>query len=75
MNLSSEHDHIAKRREWTSPQLGHLALQCSHAGERCNSLRMVMIMRYLLCDAETCHDFINLLYQEEAEDADISALP
>merc|ERR1712080_538280 len=31
-SLQPEHDHLAKRREWTSPQLGHLALQCSHAG-------------------------------------------
>merc|ERR1711928_79009 len=31
-SLQPEHDHLAKRRERTSPQLGHLALQCSHAG-------------------------------------------
>merc|ERR1711928_33448 len=31
-SLQPEHDHLAKRRERTSPQLGNLALQCSHAG-------------------------------------------
>merc|ERR1712079_940471 len=30
-SLQPEHDHLAKRRERTSPQLGHLALQCAYA--------------------------------------------
>merc|ERR1712004_903012 len=37
-SLQPEHDHLAKRREWTSPQLGNLALQRSHAEQGCQAV-------------------------------------